>query len=106
MDLFEDGDGVWRARGYLYEKPGPNRVFIAGTVKSDGRLEFGIDTFFLPEGTGHLVERARDVKVRASVDDNGKAVIEDLIVDGLPFDPRRPPATPVKPLPPQPPRQP
>jgi len=82
--------------------PGSDQVFIAGTVKSDGWLEFGMDTFFLSEGSGHLVERARDVKARVSVDSNGRAVIEDLIVDGFPFDPRRPPATPVKEPPPRP----
>ena len=89
VDLFGDGDGVWRARNYLYEKPGSNRVFIKGTVNSRGRLEFGIDTFFVPEGTGHIIERSRDVKALVSVDSNGTAVIEDLIVDGSLFDPRK-----------------
>jgi len=106
VELVEDTDGVWRAVGYYPEKPGSDRVFIAGTVKSNGRLEFGIDTFFLPEGSGRLVETARDVKVRVSVDDDGKAVIEDLIVDGFPFDPARPPSTPVKEPPPPPRRNP
>lgn len=90
VDLYEDPEGIWRAGAYLYEKPGSDRVFIKGTINLRGRLEFGMDTFFIPEGTGHIIERSRDVKVLASINSNGSAVIEDLIVDGLPFDPSRP----------------
>lgn len=88
VDLYEDPDSVWRAGSYLYERPSSDRVFIKGTVISRNRLEFGIDTFFVPEGTGRIIERSRDVKVLVSINSSGTAVIDDLIVDGLPFDPR------------------
>lgn len=108
VELFEDPDGVWRAGAYRSEndKPGSDRVFIKGTVDSRGRLEFGIDTFFIPEGTGHIIEGARDVKAEVVVDSDGRAAVEDLIVDGLPFDPRRPPDAQdrEKEIPPPPPR--
>ena len=91
VELFEGPEGVWVAGQYLEEKPDSDVVFIKGTLNSRGRLEFGIDTFFIPEGTGHIIERSRDVKVRVAVDSSGTAVIEELLVDGLPFDPRRPP---------------
>ena len=90
--LLEAPDGVWQVRHYALAKPGSDTVFIKGTVNQRGRLEFGIDTFFIPEGTGHIIEGSRDVKVMVSVDSGGSAVIEDLIVDGFPFDPRRTPA--------------
>ncbi len=90
--LLEAPDGVWQARHYTLAKPGSDSVFIKGTMNQRGRLEFGIDTFFIPEGTGHIIEGSRDVKVLVSVDSRGSAVIEDLIVDGFPFDPRRTPA--------------
>ncbi|NQW23876.1 MAG: GDYXXLXY domain-containing protein [SAR202 cluster bacterium] len=86
--LIERQDGVWGAGGYYTEKPDSDDVFIRGTVKPGGRLEFGIDTFFVPEGTGQIIERASDVKVRVAVSSGGSAVIEELLVDGEPFDPR------------------
>ena len=89
VDLYEAPDGVWLAAQYQLEKPGSDRVFLKGTINSRGRLSFGIDTFFVPEGTGHIIERSRDVKALVSVNSAGSAVIEDLIVDGLPFDPRK-----------------
>ena len=51
------------------------------------RLDFGIGTFFVPEGTGHIVEDARDVKVVVSLSASGDAVIKTVLVDGLPFNP-------------------
>lgn len=84
-------EGVWEAYFYAREEPDSDVVFIRGTVNDRGRLEFGIDTFFIPEGKGFIIDRASDVKVRVAVGESGKAVIEDLIVDGLPFDPTLPP---------------
>jgi hypothetical protein len=64
------------------------------------------DTFFIPEVTGFIIDSATDVKVRVSVGSSGKAVIEDLIVDGMPFDPTLPAKTisqkPPLPIPNQP----
>ena len=89
VDLYEVPNGVWLAGNYQLEKPSSSRVFLKGTINSRGRLSFGIDKFFVPEGTGHIIERATDVKVLVAVNSSGSAVIEDLIVDGLPFDPRK-----------------
>ena len=54
---------------------------------SRGRLDFGIGTYFVPEGTGRIIERARDVRVVVNLDENGNAAIKDVLVDGEPFDP-------------------
>ena len=106
--LLEDADGVWRGIAYTQNKPDADRVFIKGTVTRPGRLEFGIDTYFIPEGTGRIIERARDVKVRVAINSGGTAVIEELLVDGEPFDPTRSPVLPSRdpPPPPQPARPP
>ncbi len=90
IQLLEDADGVWRGVAYTPNKPDADRVFIKGTVTRPGRLEFGIDTYFIPEGTGRIIERAGDVKVRVAISSGGTAVIEELLVDGEPFDPTRP----------------
>ena len=87
VELSEGADGVWRSKGYSRESPGSGRVFLKGTVTSRGRVDFGIGTFFVPEGSGREIERAQDVKVRAAVSKGGSAVIKDLLVDGVLFDP-------------------
>ena len=87
VELWEGPDGVWRAVRYSREKPDLDRVFIKGTVNSRGRLDLGIGTYFVPEGTGPIIERASDVKVRVAVSSGGSAVIKELLVDGEPFDP-------------------
>ena len=88
VELIEDGDGVWRAGRYSRENLGKDQVFIKGSVNSRGRLDFGIGTYFIPEGTGRIIEQAGDVKARVAVSSGGTAVIEELLVDGEPFDPR------------------
>ena len=93
VGLNPGAEGVWDAYFYTPEEPSSDTVFISGTANDRGRLEFGIDTFFIPEGKGFIVDRASDVKVRVTVGITGKAVIEDLILDGLPFDPTLAPKT-------------
>ena len=61
-------------------------VFLKDTITSGGRLDFGIGTYFVPEGTGHEIERALDIKVRAAVSKGGSAVIKDLLIDGVIFN--------------------
>jgi uncharacterized membrane-anchored protein len=82
-----EGEEVWMAQDYLLSYPSGEEVFIKGTVDRPGSLNFGIGTYFVPEGTGHIIERSRDVKVRASVDGRGNAVITEVLVDGEPFNP-------------------
>ena len=84
--LRECGD-VWCASHYEVFQPPPDDVFICGVTNQRGRLEFGIDTYFVPEGTGHIIETAEDVKVVVSLGDRGQAVIKYVLVDGAPFDP-------------------
>lgn len=106
VELREGEDGVWEATDYNQGKPYKDEIIIKGTVDSRGGLDFGIGTYFVPEGTGHIIQRAQDVKVRVALSSGGSAVIEELLVDGEPFDPSRPPSTPVGVPPPQPARPP
>ncbi len=91
VGLRDTGDGLWQYTGYSLQKPTSGQVFIKGTVTSRERLDFGIGNYFIPEGTGHIIERSRDVKVRVAISSSGTAVIEELLVDGEPFDPNSPP---------------
>ena len=84
--LRECGD-VWCADRHTMQPPEPGTVFIHGNVNDRRRLDFGIGTFFVPEGTGHIVEDAQDVKVVVSLSAEGRAVIKRVLVDGRPFAP-------------------
>ena len=66
----------------------PSRVdlYIRGVIDRPDHLDFGIGTFFVPEGSGSTIERADDVKVVAVLDRKGRAVIKRVLVDGQPFE--------------------
>jgi uncharacterized membrane-anchored protein len=77
VGLVPEGDyhvasGIWTEQ--------PEGLFIKGTLKDNGRIEYGIESFFIPEGTGNSITRTPDVKV--AIDGRGNAVITALVVDG------------------------
>ncbi len=82
-------DQVWEAVDYLTTDWAPLRsdVFIRGEMQSNGRIDFGIGTYFVPEGTGREIERAQDLKIRVSVSEDGDATVTGVIVDGEDFAP-------------------
>ena len=83
----EKADGVWEATRYASaESVGlatSDDLFLRGTMQANGRIDFGIGTYFVPEGTGRAVETAADLKVRVSIDGNGNATVIGVIVDGV-----------------------
>src|SRR5919106_837880 len=76
----EEQREVWEAVDYTLSRPSSGQVFIRGSVDNRGLLDFGIGTYFVPEGTGRIIERVTDVKVRTSVDASGRAVITEVLV--------------------------
>ena len=85
--VLQEGPEVWYAVNYQWDEPDGRDVYIQGRVDERGRLDFGIGSYFVPEGTGHVIERARDVKVVVAVGERGNAVIKRVLVDGEPFNP-------------------
>ncbi len=92
--VLSEGAEVWEAENYRTEAenyrtfpPSPSHVFIKGRVDRPGHLDFGIGTYFVPEGTGGVIERAEDVKVKVAVDADGSVIIREVLVDGRPFVP-------------------
>lgn len=67
----------------------PPRVAIRGTVERVGgslvTVDYAIAQYFVPEGTGWQVERARTVDVVVAVSNEGHGVIDHLILDGEPW---------------------
>lgn len=82
------GPEVWTAYAYYSAEPPAGEVFIQGRAISRNRAEFpAIATYFVPEGTGRLIDTAADVKVVVSLDRRGNAIIRQVLVDGRPFNP-------------------
>ena len=81
------GQEVWEAKRYNLFEPRQGQVFIKGRTDDSRRLDFGLGTYFVPEGTGLIIERARDIKVKATINRFGIAVIKEILVDGEPFSP-------------------
>ncbi len=86
------GPEVWTAVDYRATKPREAEVYIKGTVAAAGRLDFNIGTYFVPEGTGHIIEQAADIRVVVKVGSGGDAIIKQVLLGESPFNPnvRRP----------------
>ena len=88
VGLTQRGD-IWDAQSASHSPP--DGLYIKGRVTSAGDrsldVEYGIESYFVPEGTGYIIEQASDVKVRVAIDSSGNAVIKGLLVDGEPFKP-------------------
>ena len=80
---------TWEVRSVSYTPP--EGLFMKGRVaEASGdvaNIEYGIESSFVPEGSGHAIETARDVKVKVAVDSSGNAAIKQVLVDGEPFKP-------------------
>lgn len=62
-------------------------IFIKGTIKSiygnNLIIEYGLESYFVPEGKGGEIERNRgNIFTKAAVDKFGNAVIKSLMMEG------------------------
>lgn len=82
-------------QGYLtaeeisrYPPSNENLKFIKAKVTRNSsnslRLEYGIESYFVPEGEGREIERYRGdgMDVKIAVDKKGNAIIKELLIDG------------------------
>ena len=83
-------DGYATAIAVHVEKP--QRPFIKGQISSfssggEMQLSYGIESYFIPEGKGRLIEerRGEGIDVRVSVDTFGNAAIKSLVIGGEDF---------------------
>lgn len=95
VTLSQDADGVWRVAKLNITYPpviAANEVVLrarsgefSGWDAFAPRVRYGIERYYVPEGTGHDIEKlARDhrLEVIVSVGANGDAAIKGLAVDG------------------------
>lgn len=92
------GDAKWRATSVHPRMPelDPGEVVLRGEFRQSWLpgsgtvpVEYGIESYFVPEGTGWKIERASGSRltVEVAIDRGGRAVVRRLFVDGVPFDP-------------------
>ena len=79
----EEGDAVWVARGYWHTRPADG-VFLKGTVDDNGRIAFGIERYFIPEGSDADVRVDETWTARVRADGDGNARLLELLQDGVP----------------------
>jgi uncharacterized membrane-anchored protein len=84
VPLVPDSNRVhWRAEKVTVVKPAAS-LFLKGQMRSHGSVEFGIEAYYLQEGTGRVYEQAiRDRKLSAelAVTSSGQAALRALRIE-------------------------
>lgn len=71
----------------IYSQLPKDKLSIKGVVKNSSEnfisVEYGIESYFVPEGKGKDIERkmGKNVEVQVAIDKSGAAVIKDLFID-------------------------
>lgn len=70
----------------IYKRLPENKLFIKGKIKAITNnkinIEFGIESYFVPEGKGREIERQRgeNLEVKVAIDKFGNAIIKSLVI--------------------------
>jgi len=84
VELVPEGDGKhWRAGRFSFSPP-PHGPFLRGKIVGHGRIEYGIESFFVQEGKGRHFEEAvrlRQLTAEIAVAPDGQAVLRNLHVN-------------------------
>jgi len=79
----------WEPLAVNQEKPilGEGEIFLVGKKRWGNHIEYGIESFFVPEGKAIEIERDREnVKsVEVSVDRFGNSVIHQILINDKPL---------------------
>ena len=72
--------------GALQDKIMPTIGFAGSLRNSDLRIKYGIEEYYIPEGTGHNFNFwNRNASARVLIDSSGNAVIKQIFVDDKPW---------------------
>lgn len=80
--------GYWTAKSVSREKPGDGSVFIKGRVDyyflgdTTLHVDYGIDSYYVPQGQGQRVDRRAALEAEVSVDRWGDSGLSRLLVNG------------------------
>lgn len=86
--VLEKGDKYWQAAGIFLDKPvlTGEQIFIKGSagyyneLKGEYRVSYGIESYFVEEGTGIGPQQAKVFDAQVRIDRFGNAVIENIII--------------------------
>jgi len=84
VSLVREADGEhWKAEKFSFQRPESGR-FIRGRMTRYGQLTFGIEQYYVQEGTGRKYEQAirrGGVSARVAVDSEGRAKLREVIIN-------------------------
>jgi len=84
VTLVPDKDGKhWKAGKFSIERPASG-VYLEGVLTNWGRVEYGIESFFVQEGQGRKYEnaiRSQGLSAEIAVDSHGKAALKRLVIE-------------------------
>ncbi|HQR08695.1 MAG TPA: GDYXXLXY domain-containing protein [Gemmatales bacterium] len=84
VTLVPDSDGRhWHADQFSYTPPSSGK-YLRGTLTDFGRIEYGIESYFVQEGKGRKYEeavRARTLSAEIAVTSDGQAVLKRLVIE-------------------------
>jgi uncharacterized membrane-anchored protein len=84
VSLVPQPDGIHYRSGGFSLTPPPSGKFLRGKIVGWNRIEFGIENFFVQEGTGHKYEdaiRSRHLWAEVAVTTDGRAVVKGLRIE-------------------------
>lgn len=100
MPFIQQG-GTWQPQIYAINKSSSNAiqssqywrnkwVLISAKVISEEKhkfvsVEYGIESYFTPEGKAIKIERSREVEIEIAVNNNGSSVIKRIFIEGKEF---------------------
>lgn len=85
--VLEKGEKYWDAAGIYVDKPDltSDQIFVKGKVnyfddfKEQYHVSYGIESYYVEEGTGMGLQQAKTFDVQVRIDRFGNAVIEKII---------------------------
>jgi uncharacterized membrane-anchored protein len=91
--LRQGADGFWQAESVHPARPdvAPDRVVIKGRKESWRTIEYGIETYYIPEAARGTIEddlrqHARDARIEVKVDRFGRAALLRLLIGDRVYD--------------------
>lgn len=86
-EIEKDKDGYGKVVRLFKESP-KGKLFLRGTVKyvsgTNIRVDYGIESYFVPAGKGYFIEerRGKDVDAQISIDNFGNGIIKTILIGG------------------------
>ncbi len=84
VTLVPDADGRHYHPGEFLLEPPASGVFIRGTAQGYGRATYGIESYYVQEGTGHDYEnavRSRHLWAEVALDPHGNPALRRLVIE-------------------------